>query len=275
MTVPLKFDHAVHRVDKPEQIPAELAAWGLHAVNGGKHEHLGTYNALTYFGLNYIEWFGISDFDRLPPNRATEPYGLVSTLAEDDYAYGLSRIAASTDRIDELAQQLAASGLEVTGPNDYSRRRPDGRLVEWKLLFAGKPGGGLPLPFFIQWNDADDARRAELTANGTIGAHPAGDVRLEYVAFAVRDLEQSAGNWTDWLGLEAGEPVYNERWRGQSRTLRLGDVSLVFVQPDEEGPAREFLDRRGERPFAIGLDGAAGLGGERFEEFQGARYQLK
>ncbi|MET3848759.1 VOC family protein [Paenibacillus sp. OAE614] len=275
MGVQLTFDHAVHFVNKPEQAPEELAGLGIHTVNGGRHESVGTYNALTYFDLRYIEWIGIFDPKLLPPHQDTQRYGLVDTLAGDDYVEGLSRIALRTEQIDELAEQLAAEGNQVIGPVDCSRRRPDGKLLEWKLLFAGLPDEGLPLPFFIQWNDSDEDRRADLTANGTITDHARGPITLDYVAFTVHDLGKTVTRWTKWLHLEAEEAVYDDYWKGKKQVIDLGSFQLVFLEPDQEGPAREYLQSRGERPFLVGLSSGQEGSPEQYVNIHGSFYHLK
>lgn len=274
MGTDLQFDHAVHFVSKPEDLIAELAELGIHTVQGGRHEGIGTYNSLTYFDLSYIEWIGVFDHQLLPPHQETPRYGLVETLAEDGYTEGLSRIGVRTQRIDELAVHLANQGLEVVGPVDCSRRRPDGKLISWKLLFAGQPEGGLPLPFFIQWDESDETRRAELTQHGTIAEHGRGPLKLDYVAFTVHNLAKTVDNWTKWLGLEAEAPGYDDVWQGKKQTVRLGDVSLVFIEPDQNGTASTFLQKRGERPFALGLTGGAARAVQPYLNLHGSIYHL-
>lgn len=269
----LRFDHAVHFVTRPEDIPEELARLGIHAVQGGRHESIGTYNALTYFDLSYIEWFGVFDPLLLPPHKGTPRYGLIETLAADGYTEGLSRVLLRTRQIEEVAAHLAAQGLDIVGPIDMSRRRPDGKLISWRLVFAGSPDGETPLPMFIQWDDSDEDRRAELDRHGTIAAHERGPLKLDYVAFAVRNLAKTAADWSRLLGLEASAPSYNEHWQGNSQTIRVGDVSLLLIQPEQGGQAWDVLQQRGERPFAIGLTGS-GDGGEEYVPFHGSVYHL-
>ncbi|KKO55337.1 VOC family protein [Paenibacillus sp. DMB20] len=275
MGTALTFDHAVHFVDKPEHLPAELAKLGIHTVTGGRHESIGTYNALTYFDLSYIEWIGIFDPKLLPPYQETHRFGLVDTLAGDGYAKGLSRIALRTERIDELAAHLAGQGLEVVGPIDCSRRRPDGKLLSWKLLFAGLADEGLPLPFFIQWDDSDEARRLDLSSNGTITDHARGSLALDYVAFTVRNLQETVRNWTNWLGLKAGEAVYDDYWKGKKQALHLENLLLMFIEPETDGPAWNVLQERGERPFIIGLNSGQDGVSEQYVEIHGSLYHLR
>jgi hypothetical protein len=45
-------------------------------------------------------------------------------------------------------------GLQVFGPRDGSRARPDGKTLKWRTLAVNPTFGGGdvdPIPFFIQW----------------------------------------------------------------------------------------------------------------------------
>lgn len=57
----LRWDHAVHFVNAPQAAIETFAAHQLLAVAGGKHPGWGTNNALSYFGLTYIEFLAIAD----------------------------------------------------------------------------------------------------------------------------------------------------------------------------------------------------------------------
>lgn len=49
--------------------------------------------------------------------------------------------------IEEEGRRLRALGYEVYGPDACSRTRPDGTVVEWKLLHFGKPDLPIDFPF--------------------------------------------------------------------------------------------------------------------------------
>ncbi|MEH5905017.1 VOC family protein, partial [Klebsiella pneumoniae] len=51
----LQWDHAVQFVNQPEAAIEIFAGQQLRAVAGGRHPGWGTRNALSYFGLPYIE----------------------------------------------------------------------------------------------------------------------------------------------------------------------------------------------------------------------------
>lgn len=65
--------------------------------------------------------------------------------------------AASTTDINGVVARAGAAGVDVSGPREGSRIRPDGVTLHWRTAAIG---GGLaeghvdPMPFFIQWADS-------------------------------------------------------------------------------------------------------------------------
>ncbi len=186
-------DHIVHFVDKPEQLVEETKKIGLYTVNGGNHAMWGTYNSLSYFGLSYIEFIGIFD-DELFEKSALEPFTLHESYKKRNRQNGFTRIAIRTTTIEEDAQRLKNMGLEVYGPETFSRTRPDGSVLKWKLLHFGKANEDMEFPFFIQWEGSDEERYDELVKKGTIGEHPLGNLKIKEVSYVVYDL-QVAKDW--------------------------------------------------------------------------------
>ncbi|MBT2289427.1 VOC family protein [Paenibacillus albidus] len=272
----LQFDHVVHYVNQPEQVIEELRPYGISAVHGGRHELIGTYNALSYFDLSYIEWIGVFDHSRLPLGDRTSRYGLIETLAIDSFKEGLSRIALRTHDIEGLAEHLHSQGLEVSGPEEGSRRRPDGTLLKWKLLFAGEAGvqDGLPLPFFIQWEGEEANRKQELQEAGVILPHERGPLQLREVGFTVRRLQETVEKWAEWFRVYAGEVVYDPKLKGNRQTLDLHGTLLSFVEPVEEGLAAEALKSRGQRPFLVGLSSGGPGSKQEYVDIHGSLYYL-
>jgi hypothetical protein len=66
----LKWDHAVQFVNQPDEAIATFAGQGLNAFAGGRHPGWGTWNALSYFGLTYIEFLAIYDYVELASAQA-------------------------------------------------------------------------------------------------------------------------------------------------------------------------------------------------------------
>jgi len=116
---------------------------GVRAAFGGVHPGRGTRNALLSLGeRRYLEIIA-------PDPEQTE--------VPD--AYGLRRLdqprlvtwAAHPGDIQALADRLKKAGIAAEGPTPGSRKRPDGRLLQWKTLNLEDTRNGL-LPFFIEWS---------------------------------------------------------------------------------------------------------------------------
>jgi hypothetical protein len=119
---------------------------GTRAAIGGSHPGRGTRNALVSLGgRQYLEII------------APDPAQPAESLPEDLRSVIEPRLvgwaAANTD-LDRLSRMIREQGLEVVGPRDGSRAKPDGRMLTWRTLsVATKLAGDTvdPVPFFIEW----------------------------------------------------------------------------------------------------------------------------
>jgi len=238
----LFFDHLVHQVQSPENTKVFLNKRNIHTVNGGQHTMWGTYNTLSYFGLNYIEQIAIYDRN-LFENAVKLPYSLHYTFKRANERYGFSRIALRTKNIDEEAQRLRALGFEVYGPDACSRTRPDGSVIEWKLLHFGKPEQAIDFPFLIEWTDTDEERVAQLKANGAIDTNRT--ISMESVQFYVKNVQGTVNLWREVLQLP--EPEQQE----QCVSLHLPNIRLDFY--DEVAAATMTLGHLNEGAFGVTL----------------------
>lgn len=246
-----QFDHFIHFVNSPEKAIDVYEELGLHAVEGGRHENHGTFNGLSYFGLSYVELIGV--FDKEILTSVAEPHSLRATIVANDLSEGGMRIALRSKDLHTDAERFKKLGLEVIGPTDLSRRRPDGSLVSWQLLFVGKQGEDPELPFFIQWDEADEERFADLKERGTIADHPLGDVTLSAVGFAVKDISAATERWSNYLQLEIGDSYIDESLNAQAQVVKLQGGNVIFYEPLGDGKAKEILEKRGEKPFLLEL----------------------
>src|SRR5699024_6937028 len=128
-----QFDHFIHVVNSPEKAIEQFTRVGLHAVNGGRHENHGTYNALSYFNsLSYVELLGI--FDRTLVEKASEQkHSLRDTIVRNEYQEGTTRIAFRTENIERVAKALKEGGLEVLGRLNLIEKVLIGGLVIGKF----------------------------------------------------------------------------------------------------------------------------------------------
>ena len=55
---------------------------------------------------------------------------------------------------------MREAGLEMVGPFEMKREKPDGRELAWRLLVPEDIPWRRRWPFFIAWNDPDEVRLA-------------------------------------------------------------------------------------------------------------------
>jgi len=116
---------------------------GLRAAFGGVHPGRGTRNALLSLGERHYLEIIAPDPEQA---GAADPYGLRALSAPR-----LITWAVHPASIEEQAGRLRRAGLAFDGPTAGARKRPDGRVLEWKTLVLKDTRGGL-LPFFIEWS---------------------------------------------------------------------------------------------------------------------------
>lgn len=129
---------------------------GVRAAFGGVHPGRGTRNALLSLGERH--YFEIIAPDPAQP-AVPDSRGL-KNLTEPH----LIGWAEHPGDLTPLATRLRAAGLAFDGPTPGSRKRPDGRLLQWKALNLRDDHGGL-LPFFIEWS-ADSPHPSEDAPKG-------------------------------------------------------------------------------------------------------------
>ena len=116
---------------------------GVTAAFGGVHPGRGTRNALLSLGdRHYLEIIAPDPAQAGVPDH----YGLKKLTAPRLVGW-----AAHPGDLNAFAVRLRNAHLTFDGPTPGSRRRPDGRLLEWKTLNLHDDRAGL-LPFFIEWS---------------------------------------------------------------------------------------------------------------------------
>src|SRR5713226_329265 len=116
---------------------------GVRPAIGGVHPSRGTRNALLSLGeRRYLEIIAPdpaqSEIAHFPQIRSmTEPRLIGWAVHPPDIA--------------AVAKQLRENKVAFQGPDDGSRKRPDGRVLNWKTINLADDRHGL-LPFFIEWS---------------------------------------------------------------------------------------------------------------------------
>jgi hypothetical protein len=118
---------------------------GVRAAFGGVHPGRGTRNALLSLGeRRYLE---IIAPDPDQPNTK-DPLALhLRKLTEPQIAGW----AAHPGDLGSLAKKLRDVGVSFEGPSPGSRKRADGRVLQWQTLTLRDNPSSL-LPFFIEWS---------------------------------------------------------------------------------------------------------------------------
>jgi len=117
---------------------------GVRAGIGGVHPGRGTRNALLSLGpRRYLEI--------IAPDPAQK--GISSSRLKVIEQLKTPRLigwAAHVNDINAAVNKLRESGVKYEGPESGSRRRPNGRMLQWKSVGLVDDRDGL-LPFFIEW----------------------------------------------------------------------------------------------------------------------------
>jgi len=144
--MPLPLDHLL--IGAPDL--ASGIAWvtqhlGVTPTAGGRHPGFGTHNALTGLGgARYLEVIAPDpDGAGLAPHFAWLAACTTPRLAT---------WAVAAPNLAPVAAALDAASLGHSGITAGSRRRPDGSLLEWQMLFPDENEDGL-VPFFICWRE--------------------------------------------------------------------------------------------------------------------------
>jgi hypothetical protein len=119
---------------------------GVTAQVGGSHPGVGTRNALVSCG-------GRQYLEIIAPDPAQSAFNFQLDLRRLT-SPRLVTWAASTTDLDGVVARARVAGLEVFGPRDGSRVRPDGVTLKWRSagVRAGLAEADVdPVPFFIQW----------------------------------------------------------------------------------------------------------------------------
>ncbi|MBC2872657.1 VOC family protein [Klebsiella pneumoniae] len=134
----------------------------------------GTRNALSYFGLTYIEFLAIADPDELRAAtdkfsfRAT-PHGCCRRMRR---CFGW-RCAATTST--PPGDQLRRTGVTVSPIVDGQRNDPQGNIIRWRIFTIDGDTAGLVYPLCCSGrrrrHPADAAARPEAGRAASAGRH--------------------------------------------------------------------------------------------------------
>jgi hypothetical protein len=170
--VPALLDHIIlgcSDLDRGIELVQEKT--GVRPAIGGVHPGRGTRNALLSLGeRRYLEIIAPD-----PAQREIVHFPQIRQMTDPR----LVGWAVHPPDIAAIAKQLRNNQVAFQGPDDGSRKRPDGRVLTWKTVNLTDDRHGL-LPFFIEW--------------GADSVHPSKDApagcRFEYFEIMSADPDE-------------------------------------------------------------------------------------
>eukprot|EP00964_Phaeocystis_antarctica_P014278 scaffold7875_cov59-Phaeocystis_antarctica.AAC.2 len=135
---------------------------GVAPVRGGRHEGLGTHNALVSLGNG--AYFEIICRDAEQPSPPRLWMGMESLSDERSAAM----LTWATDRAGEMDEAVRAARAQGYDPGDveaFERSKPDGSALRWRLAYRHftrlQQGAGSGIvPFLIEWKSDSPAAAA-------------------------------------------------------------------------------------------------------------------
>ncbi len=226
----LTLDHIVIAVHDLDKTIDDYAALGFTVVRGGEHPGRPTHNALVVFEdgayFELIAW------------RSPAPQDRWWQLL-DQHGEGIIDFALLPPSTAEVIAAAKARGLDLQGPLDGGRLRPDGERLQWQ---TGRPHTH-DLPFLC----GDITPRKLRVPEGEVRQHANGATGVARLTVAVSDLLQSLERYRALLGDKAHIHAADG---GNSATIALGNSVLELTQTAPQ------LQSKGEGPLAIVLQGA-------------------
>ncbi|AUX09092.1 hypothetical protein AArcSl_1463 [Halalkaliarchaeum desulfuricum] len=238
----VQIDHVTIAGSDLDRLEAAFESVGIDPDYGGSHDEMPTHMSIIGFeDTTYIELIAKDEVGTAP---------LWNDAMEGDV--GPCAWAVRTSDIDRDVSRLQATGLQVDGPHDYSRERPDGKISRWQLAFPGEGEPGSVLPFLIE-----DETPLERRVQPTPSAEAAGFGGIDSVVIAVSDLETSVSTFE--TAFEGVDPTHRSVSTGPfaGSTATFSELPVSLVEPGAGSALSERLDTIGDSPCAFVLEASS------------------
>jgi hypothetical protein len=244
MIVVRSIDHIVIAVRDLARASADFARAGFTVTPGGEHATGDTHNALITFGDgSYFEIIAFKEPDR-PQEHRWWP-----RLQKGE---GYVDFALAADDLRAEAEQLRQDDLQVEGPIDGGRTRPDGKRLEWRTIQVSAAGGIL-LPFVIQ----DVTDRSWRVPGGAAADHPLGVTHVDGITVAVEDLNASAQAFAALTGSNGKSSSSSIAGVRAAQRFPVGKQWIELVESDgSQSDLQQHLRARGPSPYEVVIGGA-------------------
>lgn len=231
-----RIDHATVAWHSLAEIQSIFADFGLESEYGGEHESLPTHMAILGFeDGSYVE---------LISKRADEAAPFWDDAMDNDrgpcaWAVGVPDIESAVDRLRE-------AGVAVDGPDSYSREPTDEERAEWYLAVLGDGDPGETLPFLIQ-----DVTPREYRIEPTPAVRETELIGVSTVVVAVADVDAVAETFERAFGVDEWTTAEAHDGPFAGTVTSAPDVPAMLLEPADESPVSDRLDRFGRGPCAL------------------------
>jgi catechol 2,3-dioxygenase-like lactoylglutathione lyase family enzyme len=239
--LPSQIDHIVIGVRDLAEASANYERAGFTVIPGGEHVGGRTHNALVSFADG--SYFEIIAFTN-PDQRPESGHRWWDQIAAGD---GLVDYAVLSPGLAAESAEIADRGIEVSGPHDGGRVRPDGQQIAWKTLHT--VSADAPLPFVIE----DVSARNLRVPDGDATVHPGGFTGVARLVVAVNDLDAARVAYANFLGT-SGAATKSDIPDATAWRFPLGPHAIDLVAGGNI--VSDYLANRGASPFEIVLRGS-------------------
>lgn len=233
----MKIDHVSIGWSDLSFLQREFAAVGMATEYGGPHSS----------GQTHMSLLGFRDGSYVELISAVKPKtesAVWKKQIENDG--GPCAWCVQSEDIAKEVARARSLGIPASGPLEYTRKRPDGVLVEWQLGFLGDGEAGSTLPFLIK-DRTPRGFRVKPSPSVSQSASPLSG--LGVVVLAVADLEASSDLFRRFYGWS--EPQTNSDLMKGATLARFRDTPVVLAAPDGKGWLDERLAEFGPSPVAF------------------------
>lgn len=208
---------------------------GFNPIYGGKHSNGKTHMAIIPFSDgSYIEL--VSSIEK--NYGIEEKYWWKKHIEKNGGPCGW---AILSQNIEYDAVVVKQHDIAIKGPDYYCRYRPDGKLVEWELVFLEEKEPGATLPFLIQ-----DKTDRSLRVPPSQDSHYI--TGIGKVILGVKELEKNIKKFQDVFGLK--EPIIINNMEIKGNLAYFENTPIVLVEPMEKSTnLAKRIEKYGDCPF--------------------------
>jgi catechol 2,3-dioxygenase-like lactoylglutathione lyase family enzyme len=236
------IDHIVIAVRDLAAAAQDYARLGFTVTPGGEHTGGATHNALISFADGaYFELIAFREPDR------PQEHKWWARFAKGE---GTVDFALLSESVDFEGDRLKQAGIEIDGPHDGGRLRPDGQRIAWRNL--GLNATGAPLPFMIEDVTTRDLR----VPTGAATEHELSVTGIAGLVLLVADLERATGPYQTLLDTPGESSTSTVDGVRCARRFEFGSQWIELAEADPSASElTKHIEERGAGPYEVILAG--------------------